>query len=146
MSFSSTFLGSPPPMRGKVKRKGRCLNLGGITPAHAGKSGGDIKMDENSTDHPRPCGEKCYDSNTKGFEIGSPPPMRGKAHRSAMHCLQPGITPAHAGKRYGFKSASVLARDHPRPCGEKRGASRRQRIMQGSPPPMRGKVQAAKTG
>ena len=51
-------MGSPPPMRGKVKDVCAGLCRARITPAHAGKS----KLGNNCTlgsgDHPRPCGEK----------------------------------------------------------------------------------------
>ena len=54
----TVFLGSPPPMRGKVngKRK-QSLNYG-ITPAYAGKSFPFLKIAIVRQDHPRLCGEK----------------------------------------------------------------------------------------
>ena len=72
--------GSPPRMRGKDIPT-MCAVLGGITPAHAGKSilfGIENGFD---LDHPRACGEKL----------------------SALRCPLPtiGITPAHAGKSSG---------------------------------------------
>ena len=51
-------VGSPPRMRGKVKRNKRFQLADGITPAYAGKS--DLVFDTAiiRKDHPRVCGEK----------------------------------------------------------------------------------------
>ena len=51
-----------------------------------------------------------------------------------------GITPAHAGKSSSLSSDLLSGEDHPRPCGEKSPIRNRIRFLQGSPPPMRGKV------
>ena len=50
------------------------------------------------------------------------------------------ITPAYAGKRTGLICKYPLVRDHPRLCGEKDRANKKMHVVQGSPPPMRGKV------
>ena len=50
---------------------------------------------------------------------GSPPHMRGKGHLLPTANVQPGITPAHAGKRSQTLSSSKFYEDHPRTCGEK---------------------------
>ena len=73
------FLGSPPPMRGKV--------LAGFhdTP--------------HVRDHPRLCGEKAGTGSVLGCVLGSPPPMRGKANIEYQHQHVNRITPAYAGKR-----------------------------------------------
>ena len=51
-------------------------------------------------DHPRLCGEKSYCKPWAFFNVGSPPPMRGKARKSELGTFGTGITPAYAGKRY----------------------------------------------
>ena len=51
-------LGSPPPMRGKVKETEARYGIKRITPAHAGKSADWCMAMANGQDHPRPCGEK----------------------------------------------------------------------------------------
>ena len=52
-----------------------------------------------------------------------------------------GITPAHAGKSFQIRSRAVTLGDHPRPCGEKPSYLCISYLRQGSPPPMRGKVE-----
>ena len=51
-------MGSPPPMRGKVRLLYHRGELFRITPAYAGKSCLRPKVERNHRDHPRLCGEK----------------------------------------------------------------------------------------
>ena len=114
------FLGSPPPMRGKVGYRSRSFLTFRITPAYAGKSTCRGYTKTGSGDHPRLCGEKLPVVELRHFASGSPPPMRGKGG-SYSNCEFVGrITPAYAGKRVA-STFSLL-------------------IVRGSPPPMRGKV------
>ena len=46
--------------------------------------------------------------------------MRGKGPLCAAKNARRGITPAHAGKSEEMEEVENAARDHPRPCGEKR--------------------------
>ena len=66
--------------------------------------------------------------------------MRGKGDTTVHYWSGGGITSAHAGKRYLGIISFPEVRDHPRPCGEKRGAAASRDGSEGSPPPMRGKV------
>ena len=50
----------------------------GITPAYAGKSKSATALAICHGDHPRLCGEKSYETSRFLWQIGSPPPMRGK--------------------------------------------------------------------
>ena len=50
--------GSPPHMRGKEDSKKYYEELGGITPAHAGKRVVAEVCFVSNADHPRTCGEK----------------------------------------------------------------------------------------
>ena len=135
------FLGSPPPMRGKdVKRYG-FKSASRITPAHAGKSTNFSSGRSRTRDHPRPCGEKLMLAPYVCWDVGSPPPMRGKAHNLAQYLALSRITPAHAGKRHFNGGIWCHKQDHPRPCGEKGMTSSMQITGKGSPPPMRGKEQ-----
>ena len=71
--------GSPPPMRGKVRRTPEFLHADRITPAYAGKSLPTPCSKTSFRDHPRLCGEKTSGTSTDHRDQGSPPPMRGKA-------------------------------------------------------------------
>ena len=134
--------GSPPPMRGKVRVSNVTLYRSRITPAHAGKSSRPTAPLCTCRDHPRPCGEKHIARITMFVDIGSPPPMRGKALKWTHIRIDTGITPAHAGKSFSGDSGAAGREDHPRPCGEKRPAFRQCGRYQGSPPPMRGKARS----
>ena len=102
-------------------------------------------------DHPRACGE-----NTKILEYyrgrnGSPPRVRGKRIHSRARSDNPGITPARAGKTACVYRLQARAEDHPRACGENIDDARARRVIEGSPPRVRGKhaaasERAAKTG
>ena len=136
--------GSPPPMRGKDAGGHYLMPARRITPAHAGKSRHPPDAILGVRDHPRPCGEKRRGRASEAQHRGSPPPMRGKVHIGIKSFLIVGITPAHAGKSYLFSQIFLFAKDHPRPCGEKSGKRCFSRLLPGSPPPMRGKVAAAR--
>ena len=91
--------GSPPRMRGKGLERQAASGQGGITPAYAGKR---MQLDAGvllKRDHPRVCGEKLWVTGRRVARRGSPPRMRGKADHRPVRQLEPGITPAYAGKR-----------------------------------------------
>ena len=67
--------------------------------------------------------------------------MRGKVHKMNHSDLCSRITPAYAGKRHSLFHSTEVEQDHPRLCGEKSRNISQVLIMQGSPPPMRGKVE-----
>ena len=69
--------------------------------------------------------------------------MRGKVQPEFFTDAAARITPAHAGKRLPVGIVGWDGLDHPRPCGEKFCAVSKPPRMAGSPPPMRGKVEAA---
>ena len=148
-------------MRGKAchKRKFRCGIR--ITPAYAGKSFPQNRINIFVKDHPRLCGEKLNGTNGAECVIGSPPPMRGKVAAGhpppetrqdhprlcgeklwccCWRCRIVWITPAYAGKRLFTKKESRKVWDHPRLCGEKCSDHIFEQVFVGSPPPMRGKV------
>ena len=74
--------------------------VGGITPAHAGKSFGLVIKFLRHGDHPRTCGEKFLVYRYPMNHLGSPPHMRGKVVLRLSDKPVIGITPAHAGKSY----------------------------------------------
>ena len=91
-------VGSPPRMRGKVKRNKRFQLADGITPAYAGKRPAAWAGAWRTGDHPRVCGEKSGRVRPWRKHKGSPPRMRGKVIRCEELARVVGITPACAGK------------------------------------------------
>ena len=85
-------------MRGKGAYNGTGIVGIRITPAYAGKSSMKTRLTLERRDHPRLCGEKLDFIFEYGFQLGSPPPMRGKAHIWVHLRLDGRITPAYAGK------------------------------------------------
>ena len=67
--------------------------------------------------------------------------MRGKAPQGLPHGANFRITPAYAGKSCIHVIFCTFFQDHPRLCGEKCRRLRLCQRLQGSPPPMRGKVE-----
>ena len=86
-SMIAKVLGSPPPMRGKVK----LMILSGVV----------------HVDHPRLCGEKSFFSSSVFISLGSPPPMRGKANLLIVNATGARITPAYAGKRHSIRNPLI---------------------------------------
>ena len=66
--------------------------------------------------------------------------MRGKVVRLQSDANFQRITPAYAGKRRFRRLVRSRLWDHPRLCGEKLSTNLFGNALQGSPPPMRGKV------
>ena len=112
-------VGSPPRMRGKVKRNKRFQLADGITPAYAGKRFSGARGAPRKEDHPRVCGEKPRRHRWRSCPAGSPPRMRGKDRHRVAVAYGNRITPAYAGKRAGACARGASTRDHPRVCGEK---------------------------
>ena len=112
-------IGSPPPMRGKGNLENWIKTTTRITPAYAGKRSSRCSAMHRRRDHPRLCGEKVSNFHSLEFAPGSPPPMRGKAHKAAMTLHRSGITPAYAGKSGRSYNLVPPRQDHPRLCGEK---------------------------
>ena len=107
-------------MRGKVSVGRLEIISVGITPAYAGKSPPHTRYTHTQWDHPRLCGEK---------------PVSLQLPHDSLR-----ITPAYAGKSAEIESLQGKLEDHPRLCGEKRCTVSFNRLLMGSPPPMRGKV------
>ena len=72
--------------------------------------------------------------------------MRGKAENFPVQSGWQGITPAYAGKSEGSLIWNKQTGDHPRLCGEKLPNVAQILLVQGSPPPMRGKGLAEQVG
>ena len=87
-------------MRGKVYGTSLHGQPHRITPAYAGKSSSNRRTGCGIWDHPRLCGEKSFSVELVSSGMGSPPPMRGKAHVKLIDGVDSRITPAYAGKRF----------------------------------------------
>ena len=70
-------------------------------------------------DHPRACGEKLLEKVFAAYGIGSPPRLRGEAHKPSGAVQTSRITPAPAGRRGAARLDKGISWDHPRACGEK---------------------------
>ena len=107
-------------MRGKHVHPSARIDLGGITPARAGKTirGRDLRTGRE--DHPRACGENIGNSSLFLVSKGSPPRVRGKHYPPKLFAFPDGITPARAGKTKVGISVDIINKDHPRACGENR--------------------------
>ena len=113
------YVGSPPPMRGKVSILSPPNYNTRITPAYAGKRSTFGINFNPFTDHPRLCGEKGSSKFWRRTQRGSPPPMRGKAAFRVLGTRPVRITPAYAGKSSEIFECQLPQKDHPRLCGEK---------------------------
>ena len=153
--------GSPPHVRGKVVFDDTHSQLPRITPACAGKSqlpdgnwnqnqdhprmcgekpSGRSKGSHPAQDHPRMCGEKALAGFDNAMPTGSPPHVRGKGCDFPGCVGAQGITPACAGKSFGFQYIKDFMGDHPRMCGEKEFWPSPPTGSTGSPPHVRGKA------
>ena len=139
-AFFTLQAGSPPRVRGKVRRQKSCVRSFGITPACAGKSAQARPHRGDRQDHPRVCGEKPVVGGGLVNGMGSPPRVRGKVHSNALGPCDLRITPACAGKRNAPMTRPSCWTDHPRVCGEKQAPLFIVFLGPGSPPRVRGKV------
>ena len=134
--------GSPPRVRGKGGIYTSKARRTRITPACAGKRARSCAQVRTRRDHPRVCGEKQSLEPATGTGRGSPPRVRGKGEHLPAEPPVPGITPACAGKSRLRRNCARHLWDHPRVCGEKEPTWKPERFAAGSPPRVRGKVEA----
>ena len=130
-------------MRGKPFLQCKVFLQYRITPADAGKTNRPVRSRCRCWDHPRGCGENLCFRFSVATTAGSPPRMRGKPRKGRSVRLFAGITPADAGKTIFLYSFLSKNRDHPRGCGENFRTPQKPTLKTGSPPRMRGKLQAA---
>ena len=110
--------GSPPRVRGKLKRRAVCDGVKRITPACAGKTWRKYFSANSAADHPRVCGENRVDETPEDWWDGSPPRVRGKPCSNSRPSTMSRITPACAGKTRFPRVGCQYPADHPRVCGE----------------------------
>ena len=132
--------GSPPRVRGKLKKQSIVKAFIGITPACAGKTYSGLQPVRLPEDHPRVCGENSAALTKSLFQRGSPPRVRGKHILKRLKKVLLRITPACAGKTLRDRSKATAPGDHPRVCGENAGVLGVGLSVTGSPPRVRGKL------
>ena len=93
-------------MRGKAIAESNYHGKPRITPAYAGKSGGQRFLSWHRGDHPCVCGEKADLKLFTIFTSGSPLRMRGKDANKGRWFISYRITPAYAGKSVKGKSTN----------------------------------------
>ena len=130
-------------MRGKHSVNFEALDASGITPACAGKTSSAPSLSPRARDHPRVCGENVLWALPFSVVRGSPPRVRGKHDVVRGGARDVGITPACAGKTSGLLRSYARPRDHPRVCGENAAQPEDGALAKGSPPRVRGKLDAA---
>ena len=131
--------GSSPRMRGKQIQRVHHGCMGGLIPAHAGKTLPMPLFQSRTRAHPRACGENFHPVLWSRSGVGSSPRMRGK-HQIYAHCEAINrLIPAHAGKTYSRLLRPKKNRAHPRACGENELFSPVKLRALGSSPRMRGK-------
>ena len=142
-SFDSALIkepvGSPPRVRGKLYPDTPGRQRPRITPACAGKTARMADLAARTADHPRVCGENAETLLSCLTSYGSPPRVRGKLLILILILMLIRITPACAGKTEVDARPEDAEADHPRVCGENRGALLLRLQHIGSPPRVRGK-------
>ena len=135
-------IGSPPRVRGTVRRHPAHKTVYRITPACAGNRWSWWKYRRKCWDHPRVCGEQHMGRRRATAYQGSPPRVRGTGDLGMCSAGINGITPACAGNSRISGHGIGKGEDHPRVCGEQAAVSRPMMITLGSPPRVRGTVLA----
>ena len=115
---SSHFPGSSPLTRGKPCRRRVSRPVGGLIPAHAGKTPGPRPPHRRTKAHPRSRGENFSADSCVAACTGSSPLTRGKRTQATHGRARPGLIPAHAGKTPRRAGRPSQARAHPRSRGE----------------------------
>ena len=142
LHVKSSFIGSPPRVRGEAPPAMRAPTTLRITPACAGRRAQGLASKISTTDHPRVCGEKRPSASKTLYPVGSPPRVRGEDIHIVADQLDLGITPACAGRSGRQQCSGELPWDHPRVCGEKTMSGDRELGKPGSPPRVRGEARA----
>ena len=131
--------GSSPRVRGKLTcgycSQDRC----GLIPACAGKTRRDRVQSERMQAHPRVCGENRPQCLPSPHDSGSSPRVRGKRDVIKEAVRTAGLIPACAGKTLPSLNGELMARAHPRVCGENVSVALMCLSIVGSSPRVRGK-------
>ena len=112
--------GSSPLTRGKHIENDAGQGLGGLIPAHAGKTSVTTTHGGARRAHPRSRGENRMQARRTRLRPGSSPLTRGKRVTRASRSRRWGLIPAHAGKTPEGHRPPEGPRAHPRSRGENR--------------------------
>ena len=132
--------GSSPLTRGKPLVVNNEVAIGGLIPAHAGKTPWPPGSKGRVRAHPRSRGEngrRCWQVRRRR---GSSPLTRGKPAIDDVALAAGRLIPAHAGKTVGAGLRIVLDRAHPRSRGENLRYIDGELTRPGSSPLTRGKL------
>ena len=116
--------------------------IGGLIPAHAGKTHARHREPHQHEAHPRSRGENVFAAPMIVLIRGSSPLTRGKRIRAACPPTATGLIPAHAGKTRPGDRTMRQPRAHPRSRGENVHAPTSAPSGYGSSPLTRGKRSA----
>ena len=131
--------GSSPLTRGKPKTGATLDGIGGLIPAHAGKTRAPPPARRRRPAHPRSRGENRSSRYAISTAAGSSPLTRGKHVLTHPPRARLGLIPAHAGKTRRTRDPLRYPRAHPRSRGENDGAVGHADSSEGSSPLTRGK-------
>ena len=132
--------GSSPLTRGKPATYQVTAKLGGLIPAHAGKTCHSISSSGRVTAHPRSRGENDFLRPVFRAHPGSSPLTRGKRRLDLSSAARDGLIPAHAGKTLNRLKMALYDVAHPRSRGENVIWKSASSTSQGSSPLTRGKL------
>ena len=132
-------LGSSPLTRGKPAHVVLVVTVGGLIPAHAGKTRDEGASDAAPRAHPRSRGENLLEGLNRVVGLGSSPLTRGKPVGRRRALQAGGLIPAHAGKTPCSSRFRARARAHPRSRGENLIVTCARASAEGSSPLTRGK-------
>ena len=131
--------GSSPLTRGKRQPARLHDRLGGLIPAHAGKTRRSTRTTRSTRAHPRSRGENRSMAVAFSASSGSSPLTRGKRHMTFDARRDQGLIPAHAGKTASTRSPPQAWKAHPRSRGENCPQRDQELRRWGSSPLTRGK-------
>ena len=134
--------GSSPLTRGKLTSASTASSPARLIPAHAGKTGTPIAVNDRLPAHPRSRGENPACHGAVDSRPGSSPLTRGKLALGAAVAGGCGLIPAHAGKTAADPRHAHRRQAHPRSRGENTAKPTEAGWAGGSSPLTRGKLDA----
>ena len=133
-------VGSSPLTRGKPQFGHDRRGLGGLIPAHTGKTKSQGGCQGCGWAHPHSRGENIDHKRVSFNASGSSPLTRGKRSQNGRDRVSGGLIPAHAGKTGCAQPCPSGVPAHPRSRGENGQPPTQARPIYGSSPLTRGKL------